>query len=162
MLLDQILSSLPKLTPEELSEVRQRVMALAAVDGVAATDDWLLKGIVHVLADRGLEDTIPVRFKITNRRQFHGYLDKAEKVRNTLLRAIPDARKLDQLALGRLLARCLATRIEEFRSVSLNAMLQHVDQALPALDQCFPGYLQAGLLKVLVRGLKETNDGTST
>ena len=152
MKFNEILTSLPRLSPEELSEVRQRVTALSSLDGIVVTDDWLLQGIVQVITDRGLGDTVPARFRITNRRQFHGYLDKAEKVRNTVLQAFPEARKIDKISLGRLLAQSLATRIEEFRSLSLNAMLQHVDLALPALDQSFPGYLQAGFLKILVRG----------
>jgi hypothetical protein len=153
MNLDQILSSIPKLSPEELEEVRQRVMALSAVNGVMVQDDWLLSGILHLLDDRGLGDTIPTHFKIINRRQFHGYLGKSEKVRNTIIKAIPNLKKLEKLSLGRILAKCLAGKIEEFRPVTLNAMLQHVDLTLSALDQNFPGYLQAGMLWILLRGL---------
>jgi hypothetical protein len=152
MILEEILASLPKLTPAEIAEVRQRVSALSAVDSIPVEDDWLLNGIVQVLKDRGLGETIPSRFQITNRRQFHGYLNKAEKVRNTILDNFADAGKLDKIALGRILAQCLATRIEEFRTVSLNAMLQHVDLTLPALEDCFPGYLKAGFIRILTRG----------
>lgn len=148
---EHILSSLPQLSPEELAIVRERVMALSSLDGVRVEDDWLLQGIIAVLGDLGLDDTVPLNFRITNRRQFHGYLPKSEKVRAVAERGISNATKLDRLALGRLLAKCLAAKIQDFRVVSLNAMLQHVELALSALDECFPGYLQSGLLRILIR-----------
>lgn len=148
---DVILASLPKLTPAELAEVRLHISALAVLDGVPQIDDWLLQGIMVILDDLGLGDTVPHRFKITNRRQFYGYLDKAEKVRSVCETSVPNMTKLDRMGLGRLLARCLASYIEKFRAVSLNALLQHVDLALPALEECFPGYRQSGHLRVVLR-----------
>jgi hypothetical protein len=154
MILDQVLELLPQLDPDELVMVRQRASALAALDGVQeeAEEDWLLNGIIAQLQDMGLGDLVPPGFKILNRRQFHGYLPKSEKLRKTIEKTLPGTTRLNRLALGKLLAKCLAAKVASFRPVTFHALLQHAELSLAALDAAFPGYLSAGLLPVILRG----------
>lgn len=150
-MLQTVLAALPKLTPEEIEQVRQRIQMLSAISAEPDVDDWLLKGIITVLEERGLGESVPFRFRVTNRRQHHGYMSKSEKVRR-LFESRLKLTQLDKVALGQILARSLASYVEEFRTVTLTALLQHVDLVIPALDAAFPGYLQAGMIMVLVKG----------
>lgn len=154
MNLEDIIEALPKLNPAELEQVRLRIQALSALDGVQpGQDDWLLKGIIRQMDDAALADTVPRNFKINNRRQHHGYADKAEKVRSTFQAAVPDLTRTEMSALGYLLARCLSQYISEFREPSFQAMLHHVDMVPAAFSKAFPDYLGNRTVAVVLRGL---------
>lgn len=155
MSLDHVLSMLPDLTPDELEEVRRRVVALSSIGETDkdVDEDWLLFGIKEVLEARGLGQTVPPHFTVRNRRQFHGYMNKSEKVRQVLTKALPDMTKIERLKLARIMAECLADYLSNYRNVTLNTMLGNTDLMIQALDAAFPGYLSAGMVRVVLRGI---------
>jgi hypothetical protein len=149
MEIQDIIATLPSLSAEELAEISIHIKALTSVDHKADEDDWFLSGVLYLLEERGLGETIPNRFRISNKRQFRGYLPKSRKLRKTLEDNIR-LTKVDRIGMGRILARCLADYIEDFMEVSLSSLLYHADLALPALEKAFPGYLAAGMLRVVL------------
>lgn len=153
--LEKIIEALPSLDPDEVETLSKHLAALRSLDGVKTTsDDWLLRGIMAELADQGLSSTVPHNFRISNRRQFHGYLGKAEKVRSFFEEAMGSMTRVEKTVVAVVGARCLAVHIGSFRNITFNSMLQHVDMIPTAVEEAFPGYIRAGLLRAALGGYK--------
>ena len=152
--LSQVLELLPQLDAEQLEEVRNHLNALESLTAAPSTEnDWLLQGVVAELRDRGLGETVPERLRLTNRRQYHGYIDKSARVRKFLEENLPGLTRMERSQLGRLAASCLAEFIAKFRTVSLAGMLQSIDLVPAAVEEAFPDYVRTGSLPALFRGL---------
>lgn len=152
MALQETLSSLLGLTQDELLEVQRHITLLLPQAEPKQDDDWLLAGVIAVLKEKGLGDTIPTYFKIKNQKSYKGYARKSEKLRETLLRNCGALRRAEHYALGHLAASLLFDYLsEESRALGLWTMLERVDLLPQAIDDAFPGYLESGLLRMILR-----------
>lgn len=156
---DQILLLLPKLDQAELENLRLRCAALGSIGPKQRTSisemhqDWLLSGILFELEKRGLASTIPGDFYIRNKQSFGSYSQNADRVRRLFEENSGTRSSVDKLALGRLLARTLARRVEQFASVSLDTLLRNVGLIPEAFDAAFPDYINAGVLPFLIKAM---------
>lgn len=155
--LDEILKLLPELSKVELSTVRNHCSGLISIGKEKPSiseirQDWLLEGILQELRSRGLGETIPSEFFIRNKSSFGNYAERSEKIRKLVGNAIGNS-SVDLLALGRVLGRLLAQRVNSFAPISLETLLRNVGMIPEAIDAAYPGYLAAGMLPMLVRAL---------
>jgi hypothetical protein len=151
----EILNALPRLTVEQRQQVKLRLVGANMVNGGAASapatlssDDkanYVLLGITYQLRRMGVlgaDGSIPQR-AITNQHR----ADLAAATAN-LDRFVGQLSGVEKAALGQLAARCLAEWLDKRNiPVSINTMLNNCAKVPLALDDCFPGYLCAGLLK---------------
>ena len=158
--IDAVLSCLPKLSASDLLKVKNKAQALLSLSGgafAASADeepaiDYLLEGIFHELHRRGLlrkDGRIPAKAWPS------GYRTKAANTRALLEENIgkPLSEK-EKLQLGRVAAEVLARYLQHKAPISANVLMSNVDKIPQALDAALPGYLQSGLLiVVLKRGL---------
>ena len=149
--LAQVLELLPQLTDHGLQTVKQHIGALSQFVPKATHDDWLLDGIMHETANRGLSETIPRYFKIKNDSSYAGYAQKAERIRATFETVLPGMSELELQALGRLAARVLAKHVSAYRGLSFGTLLASVHHIPEAIDAAFPGYLANGMMKFVIR-----------
>jgi hypothetical protein len=148
-----LLEKLPELTQEQMADIRRRVRFLKEDKSNGVPEqDWLLDGILSVLKERGLEPVLPSPFRIRNSRSFGGFETQSDRVRNFLDIAIPNMNVMEHKILGRLCAIVLAKMLDEWPiEVSLDHMLFHISRIPEALDKSFPGYIESGMLHLLVR-----------
>lgn len=159
-----IISTLPRLSAEQLEEVRKRISALQALSGktagkieaapIQAADefDYLLEGVLEEIRARGLGPTIPGGFRIRKLKSFANYSEKSGRIKELLAKNLgPGIKRAEYRALGLILARSLARSLEVWTEISLDTMLRNIDKIPDALDQAFPGYLNSGLLHMLLK-----------
>ena len=150
----RVCALLPTLTPAELEQVRLRVGFLGEpggepVAGRPARDDdhdWLLRGIEDELRRRGL---LGATARLPAAKLVPTWAKISLAVRADLDRAVARGGRWrhPQVALGRCVARALASWLVAGRiRVTPRTMLQNVDKIMVALDDAFPGYVEAGLL----------------
>lgn len=152
MSLQETLSGLLGLTQDELLEVQKHITLLLPQAEHRQDDDWLLAGVIAVLKEKGLGDTIPTYFKIKNQKSYHGYARKSERLRGMLLSKCGALRRTEHYALGHMAASLLFDYLaEESRALGLWGMLGSIDVLPQAIDDAFPGYLESGLLGMLLR-----------
>jgi hypothetical protein len=156
----QALHLLPSLTADERKNLR---VALGQFNGSAksvvatsSVDDWLFEGVLKELSRRGL--VYRVKDAADVQRIAPNYEDDAAFVRSTLEKSLkqgmPDFRRIHLSALGCASARCLANYITSWRLQSplgLKFMLTNTSKTFEAIDKSFPGYLQSGMVSVLVQ-----------
>lgn len=153
---ENVESLLNQLSVEELDRVRKKIsVQLNVRGGVGAPgtvrpsrrDDWLLDGLLHELRKQGL---LPSTSTPPINRVSPGYAAAAEAVREELSRAFnPALRPPEAVALGRLVASALVSYLRRREiTASPRTLLNNVDKALVAVDESFPGYLRAGLLRM--------------
>lgn len=151
--LTTVLGFIPKLEPEELQQVKNRITGFTSLGGGVLPPqtsnnylgDYLFDGCLFELRRRGLmrRDGIIARNRIPS-----NYYEDAAEVRKLLAGHVGNKLKPVELAsLGRLLARCLADYLERGMVPILpKTLLQNISKVPVALDAAYPGYLEAGLL----------------
>src|SRR5271166_1118965 len=157
---DEILSTLPALPGEDILKIGLMVESLKATLKIVNTedDDWLLPCIVEEIKSRGLSCTIPDYFKIKRAGDHGGYARKSEMIRKTLSDALGFGKKVELYAFGCICAKALADLLDPIYTLSLDIMLRHVDELPQALEASYPGYLKSGLLRLLLKPMKEWRD----
>src|SRR5271166_4094703 len=161
---DEILSTLPTLPGEDILKIGLMVESLKATLKIVNTedDDWLLPCIVEEIKSRGLSYTIPDYFKIKRAGDHGGYARKSEMIRKTLTAAFISidvrSKVLDLYGLGCICAKALADLLDPIYTLSLDIMLRHVDELPQALEASYPGYLNSGLLYLLLKLRNEWRD----
>lgn len=153
MTVTEILRQLPSLSTDELQSVKAKATAaLSLSTGFTSRketksetrDDYLLSGICYELRRRGLlassrgflGQDLPPKFK-----------EASKVVRGYLERYLGTASSVELTALGHLVARALADKLEASKiPITPRTMLSNVEQIPTALDLSYPGYLKAGLL----------------
>jgi len=153
--LQRIINQLPKLTPAERNQLRQ---VLAFLDGgksakplpSKSTDDWLLPGLAHEVKRRG--GSHPPLNDTTLNKLAPGYVADSLRVCRHLKDGLPVTIKHEQLlAMGRVVARALADYLQNAGvPIGLKVMLNNVAKMSEAIEQSFPGYLEAGWLGYLI------------
>jgi hypothetical protein len=152
--LSSVLHALPQLSPTDLQKVIGKAKLALALDGKgvvveeppeeAPTEDFILEGIHRELRRRGL---LGRAGRIHKRKIPQSYVQTSYQVRRYLGESLPNLRAIERVALGQLAARCLADWLEvRGKQVTVSSLLYRVSDIPSALDYCFPGYLQAGLL----------------
>ena len=150
--LKEILVALPSLSKADLGQIKIRVDGLLGESVSRPTEtkspnlDWLTEGFVYECKRRGVLTGLisPV---LVSKLTPTGYAERNAAVRQKLT----TNNSMDDLALGRIVAEALASWIDGFAPVSLKIMLNSIDKTLTALDNSFPGYVQSGLIKFLIR-----------
>ncbi len=161
---DQISELLENLSKDELEQIRKKCMVLGSIGPKQRTSisemhqDWLLSGVLYELEKRGLGNTIPSNFSIRSKQSFSSYQERAERVRNLFEEKAGIKGSVDKLAFGRVLARLLAKKIDQFAPVSLDTLLRNVGLMPEAFEDAFPGYITAGMLPFMVKAMH--NEGT--
>lgn len=152
---DTILELLPKLSKEEITQLKGRLSILHTYtsNSQEEEDDWLLRGISRVAGDRGFAAEIPKYLHIANNRSYRGYRDKARKVRDMFEQEIRNLTKSEKAVLGQLLAECLCAKLQEYRAVSFLALMHSVEQIPEAFEASFPSYLRNRRASAVLRGM---------
>lgn len=152
MSLQDIQSSLLGLTRDELIELQKTIRLMLRRKETKDDEDWLLPSLLQEIKDRGLSFTIPQYFKIKTDKSYRGYVSKSAKVRAALSKRLPNLKLVEKYALAHLCATFLADYVEEIYGIlNLDILLWNVEKIPEALDRSFPGYLQSGLLHVILR-----------
>ena len=142
------------LSPDELARVRGK-LAFLATTGTPAdkpttgrsqpNGDWLLESLLYELQRRGL---ITAGRRPPVARISSSYADAAAGVREELEEHLPNLKPVERVSLGRLVAGSLVEYLIKIGvPVTLRTVFNNVDKSLVALDDAFPGYLAAGLLR---------------
>lgn len=157
---NQILLGLGTLNRTQLEQIRQRcAFFLQQKHGSAGLEDedWLLYGILSELSRRGIDNQQTINFRIKKSGSFHSYQTKSERVRMLLEQAAPGLTFTERRALGEVAAKELARFFEKDRKwdITLNRMLERIDLVMPAMDRSFPGYLESGMLGVVLRQMRD-------
>jgi len=149
---DTIVGKIPSMTKQQMTDLRRRLLFFMGNQKDSVPDqDWLLQGIIEVLRERGIGQMVPPNFRIKNVKSFGEYETQADRVRELLSTAIPNMGLTEQLALGVLCARALATYLGKFTEISLHSMLFYVARVPEALDDSYPNYLASGTLAFIIR-----------
>jgi hypothetical protein len=155
-----LLCQLPTFSQDELKQIKTRVSALLGSDAAVPIEDefkldWLTEGILHVLKARGLMiGNLPL--KQIKRMAPTDYAARCTRVRDFLLKRESPAFQGPALtALGRKVAEALVEHIMSWntkgKGIGLPLVLACIDKVPEALDAAFPGYLESGLLYLIVR-----------
>ena len=148
----QACTLLPKLTKEEREQLRQRIQFLnnsSPTPPVEPTNqisnDWLLTGIEEELRRRGV---LGKNTHIAITRLNSNWPTISREAREAISNAIGKTpTRVAYNAVGVLAARSLALYLANAKvPVSPKTMVNNIDKVLIALDQQFPGYVEAGLL----------------
>jgi len=146
--LQPVLRRLPKLSDEELEQVRVRVQGLLSIRTGRTTVKpnevgWLLTGVATELKRRGLFTSRLTTFnKIVS-----GCAAAAAEVEAHLLTAVGHELKLpEKMALGRVAVRALADYLEGHVTIGPKVLLQNLSKIPEAVDCAYPDYQAAGML----------------
>ena len=149
---EDLLVSLTQLSRVQLEAVRQRTAVLLQLKtgtGITVEEtDWLLAGILTELRRRGLDARD--NFRIRSSSAFAGFQTQSQSVRALLERVAPDLTMVQKRALGEVAAYELA-RLITWTSPSREVMLMNIARAPEAIDRAYPGYLEAGLIHLVIR-----------
>jgi hypothetical protein len=154
-----LITKLDTLTKKQMVDLRARLLFQIGhkEEGNVEHEDWILQGILQVLRERGLGASIPPNFRIKKSRSFAGFETSCSRIRELLEQAIPNMTVSEQRGIGILSARALADYIQSWggEPPSLDSLLRHVGQVPSALNECYPGYLESGMLKFILPSRRE-------
>lgn len=148
------LSHIPELTPEQVLNLRGSLSHLHQQNSkgpIQASEDWLWPGIARALVDQNQlsQAAIP---SLLSSSAFSTYRESAPRVMAELNPLVDgSSRRRRQLAyvVGcALIAYCDHLRLPK----RPRFVLAQVRNARVALEVCFPGYIQAGLLHLILGG----------
>ena len=147
---EALVVQLPKLTKDQMSDLRRRVLFLMGDIGNVASEDWVLHGIMTVAQERGVGHMIPPNFRVRKNRSFASYETQADRVRVLLSDAIPKMTVTEQRGLGVLAARALADHISGWSPITFDALMRNVAKIPEAIDWAYPGYIESGMLSLVL------------
>lgn len=153
--LNELSKALTTANPAQLKTLQIQISGLLSLGegpkAPTATDDWLWDGFVTELVSRGLLHSNAAG-TLQRTKAFKTYTASAAQVRALLLRGAPglEQNRTVLRAFGQRVAYCLAEALSEWAVVSPALMLTRVAEIPAAVDQCFPGYRESGLLGKLV------------
>ena len=160
--LSTVANILPRLDGSELLKVRDKASALLALTTTnpspaaplnGAHTDYLFEGVVAELRRRGLlgRDKRP-----NNKSVPVSYATDAHRIRSLLNEHVGGRgfSAAEYAFLGQLAIRCLASYLETHKSdepISCNLLCRKISKVPQALDESYPGYLEAGILPFALR-----------
>lgn len=162
----QIIAAIPKLTPADLAKVEAAIKA--AKNFVGSTQqspaeygsDALLNGIGQYLVNRKLLASMGKVIGLTYRDAFKQYRAKAPNVIDYLGQLLSGAdaerRAAAWAKLTFLSAQALGAWLEKRKLMSVSTMLSQIDKIPEALEEAYPGYASAGMVRFL---LEMSGDG---
>lgn len=152
---ESILLTIPKLSPRDLKKIKDRVDVALSIEKKSSDEDvikedYLLAGILTVLASKGLGKTLPfgVRLRSALPKDF---VDNSRTIQLFLESHIKRMGKAEKILLGRLCAQALAHSISSYKPVMFKTMVQSVLEIPEALEKAYPGYIEAGMLDKLLK-----------
>lgn len=147
---EELCAALPELSEEQLRAVRLRVDFLLGAPATPAPvsggwDDWLLRGLEHELRRRGILG----RGRLPVARLAPKWPQTSAQLRADLTGAYgPGFGPRAEAALGKLVAVALVDWMTAVRvPVGPATVLRNVGNVWVALDEAFPGYVGAGMLR---------------
>lgn len=148
-----IVEQLTLLSEKQKSELMARLRALNVKEvGLGPQsqnhDDWLLAGIAYEAHRRGKIARPDVRL-FNHFPTLPAYKKKAVDAKAIILRGFgikPDSALLD--AAGRIVARCL---FDHLKNKEPFVVIASVDRVGEVIEACFPGYMESGLLQVVLQ-----------
>lgn len=158
--LAEVLRRLPKLSPDELEQVRQRLSILRGMDAALTTfggtspskDDAgaerVLSAIARILQQAGLEHVNTTMLRASP--AFPAFRKKLPTLMEYLSKVSPNAIEQSAVLLVGvdLLRRYL---IKQKLPVGSRVLMQHIHRVPAVLDLQFPGYAAAGMLGWIAR-----------
>jgi hypothetical protein len=112
-----------------------------------AEKDWLLKGICAALSDRGLL-SYAAEIMLVKTKAFKAY-ERVAPVLRAELSQLTKGNSLDRLAYVTGIALMHFVELQGFR-VSATMVMTNAAKAREALEESFPGYIQSGLLSIVL------------
>lgn len=158
--LTKIIEMMGELTQDELEQVRKMAVAMAGVGPkkripiAEMREDYILDGIMFEIESRGMGGSIPGEFRLRTKSSFNSFVEGSERVRRIFELQAPKITTAEKIALGRLMARSLSQKVAEFAPITFEIMLRNVRLIPEAFENSFPGYLESGLLTVLVDSMQ--------
>ena len=146
--LSNILTQLPKLSPDELAKVQQRLLILLGSTPSPPTDsqDWLLLGATEELRRRGLwMNNYPVPVRLLPDK----FAVKSKALQEFLLKGLGKEKpqRAQCLSIAAIATRALTDWLERNKiPISPRTVLFNLDKIPTALEYAFPGYWAQGLL----------------
>jgi|HubBroStandDraft_2_1064218.scaffolds.fasta_scaffold189304_3 hypothetical protein len=153
----EILTLLPKLSVADLVEVQTAIKFAGTLAGTSVApdlhSDWVLNGIASYLIRKGMIPAQGAIQALRRRDSYKGYLGKLAQIMPFLARLEASAGTLTRHRprLAIVLADALAAWLERRGMLSVSAMLQHIDKIAEAVDESYPGYVEANLFGMILR-----------
>jgi hypothetical protein len=163
--LEEVLAALGTFSYEEKAQLAGHLQQLRVGEGKSVKamsrgekaeakeplrDDWLLKGIAWEAHRRG-KLAHPDAGAFLGTDGYKAYKKKAADAKALLLsgfKAPPSGRDLETL--GCIAARCLFEHLRYIQGLPVGTVLANVDKIGVAVDAAFPGYVQMGIMSVLL------------
>lgn len=162
-----VLQSLTSLGVSDLDEVVKRAHTLRSALGARPdqgpalvppqmTDDWVLAGIYDALAKMDRKFLCVPYAKLAAQRVYRDYYSAlAPNIMKALESKLPTMSPPEKIYMGRLFGGLfLAYVLERGGGDTLNGLLYRIDQYVGAIDNAFPGYIDSGLLPMLLQQLQ--------
>lgn len=153
-----IKEAIPELNRQQLTELRtlaswQLQQKAGRKDEGVQEQDWLLEGIIFVLNERGLGKQVPHSFRLKNNKSFASYQTQSERIKSLIEDALGNNSSTMELKqAGIIAARALASFLA--KEVSFHAMMFSISRIPEAIQRSFPGYIESGLLPLILRKSK--------
>lgn len=151
--LNTVLSILPRLAVSELLKVKDKTNASLSLSPPTTTPnklrempvvDYVLEGITFELRRRGL---LGRDARVPYNAIPRSYNMASQDIRWWVQDNLGLLSAAEYVAVGQLLARCLAVYFEkQNQTISASLLCQNVSKIPQALEDSYPGYLKAGLL----------------
>jgi hypothetical protein len=144
------------LTTDEQKKLREYLTGLISSGGSSSADravasldrDWVLQGIADYCRDAGMP---PVKMEtMLTSNGYAAYKVKADDVKVYLAKV---GNKNEQRALLRIgLAMLHKTMSYKRMTISYLTFMQHIHRMPGAINREFPGYMEAGIIHMIIRG----------
>jgi hypothetical protein len=159
MKFDDIIAALPSLTPDQMQELKARLVMLSGSKGagklqVDTTDagELALDALCQWARDAGLEATFPILRKLP---EYPSFKDKAGRLLGWL--DVVTRNRVEQSAIMRLGFSLLREDIgQQGRSCSTRTIMRELHRVTAVLNGAFPDYREMGILRVVLFGKMET------
>lgn len=143
------------LSPANLHRLRDKVNCLIQLSGVDEDDrddgrlfyDSLIQSISEATGKRCCPHKA-----FTRTRHYAIYKKKLPDVLEFIGENLPTLKRLERVYLFGVISNVLITNLQDIKvPVSVGAACRHLDRIPELMDDAFPGYIQAGLLTMLVQ-----------
>ncbi len=155
--IEEIEHAILSLSPLNLDRLKAKINGLILLSspsqGEDQGDDGLLfyDALSHAISEANGKKHLPYPVFKKNR-YFPMYKKKLPDVLKFLGENLPTLKRIERMYLFGIVSNVLVTNLQDIKiPVSIGAACRHLDRVPELMDNAFPGYIQAGLLRMLVQ-----------
>ncbi len=152
---NQLIKLLPKLSPSELQQIHGRTEFLITSRSKqkrldSNDEEHFYDSIVTVLRQAGITSVPP--FSVFRRQSYYGYYhEKFGVIDKFVEEYFPDISKVQKLKLYMTLARIIVAQMRKQNlPLGMGIICKNLHRVYELFDEAFPGYMQAGLMGLII------------